>query len=500
MSRNSIGQLKSLLGEIYDLNAALAVLGWDQQTYMPTGGSEDRGSAMATVSRIMHLKIISDELQKSLSECEADAGRWEADSDEARLLKVTRREVNRRIRIPADWVASFAEATAVGQEMWEQAKGTSDFKRFQPYLEKIFELRREYASFFQPYDHIYDPMLDEFEPGLKTADVQAIFAILRKEQVGLIRELASHPQVDSSFLHQFYPENLQWEFGVDIISNMGFDWNRGRQDNSAHPFTTTFGMGDVRITTRLIPDHLSSALFSTIHEAGHALYEQGFSPSLLRTPLATGASMAIHESQSRMWENLVGRSRSFWKFYYPKLQMLFPSQLANVPMDVFYKGINRVEPSLIRTESDEATYNLHIMLRLEMEIALLERKIEVRDLPEIWRDRMKEYLGVIPKDDAHGVLQDIHWAGGLIGYFPTYALGNVISAQVWEQIEKSIPNLQDEITQGNLKPLQNWLHENIHVHGAKFETQELVKKVTGSEIDPQPYLRYLNSKFKEIYS
>ena len=281
---------------------------------------------------------------------------------------------------------------------------------------------------------------------------------------------------------------------------MGFDWNRGRQDNSAHPFTTTFGMGDVRITTRVIPDNLGSALFSTIHEGGHALYEQGFSPSLLRTPLATGASMAVHESQSRMWENLVGRSRSFWTFYYPKLQQLFPTQLGNVSMEMFYKGINRVEPSLIRTESDEATYNLHVMLRLEIEIALLERKVEVRDLPEIWRNRMQEYLGVTPKDDAHGVLQDIHWAGGLIGYFPTYALGNVISAQLWEMIKKDIPDLDDQIAHGQFRNILDWLRHNIHVHGAKFETQELVQKVTGSKIDPAPYLKYLNTKFREVYS
>ncbi len=500
MSGNSLEQLKNLLGEVYDLNAALAVMGWDQQTYMPTGGAEERGSAMATLSRIMHLKITSDEMQKCLSGCENGSGDWSVDSDEARLVKITRREVNRRIRIPADWVANFAEATAVGQETWEQAKETSNFSRFEPYLEKIIELRREYASFFQPYDHIYDPLLDEFEPGLKTADVQTIFSTLRNDQVTLIQELASRPQVDSSFLHQFFPENLQWEFGLGVISNMGFDWNRGRQDNSAHPFTTTFGMGDVRITTHIMPNNLASALFSTIHEAGHALYEQGFSPSLMRTPLATGASMAVHESQSRMWENLVGRSKCFWVHYYPKLQQLFPSQLSNVPLDMFYKGINRVEPSLIRTESDEATYNLHIMLRLEMEIALLDRKIEVHDLPEIWRERMKEYLGVVPKDDAHGVLQDIHWAGGLVGYFPTYALGNIISAQIWECILKDIPDLDEQIGRGHFIPLLNWLRQNIHTHGAKFETQELVKKVTGSVIDPQPYLRYLNTKFKEIYS
>jgi carboxypeptidase Taq len=500
MNGTSFNQLKALLGEVYDLNGALSILGWDQQTYMPPGGSEERGSAMATISRIMHLKITSDELQKCLSDCESQLSGLDPDSDEVRLVKVPRREINRRIRIPADWVAGFAEATSIGQEKWEEAKGASDFNRFQPYLERIIELRREYASFFQPYDHIYDPMLDEFEPGLKTADVQPIFEVLRKQQVELIHELASRPQVESAFLRQFFPENAQWDFGVDVISNMGFDWNRGRQDNSAHPFTTTFGMGDVRITTRVIPDNLASALFSTIHEGGHALYEQGFSPSLLRTPLATGASMAVHESQSRMWENLVGRSKSFWSFYYPKLQQLFPSQLANVSMDMFYKGINRVEPSLIRTESDEATYNLHVMLRLEIEIALLERKVEVRDLPEIWHNRMQEYLGVTPKDDTHGVLQDIHWAGGLIGYFPTYALGNVISAQIWDAVKKDIPDLDEQIARGQLRSLLDWLRKNIHVHGAKFETQELVEKVTGSKIDPVPYLKYLNTKFREVYS
>ncbi|HEX7556928.1 MAG TPA: carboxypeptidase M32, partial [Leptolinea sp.] len=486
MSIDHFEKLKSLLGEIYDLNAALAVLGWDQQTYMPSGGAEERGSAMATLARIMHIKITSEELQRSLEECEIQSAGMSPDSDEVRLIKITQREVNRRKRIPADWVASFAEVTAIGQESWQKAKGISDFSFFQPQLEKIIELRREYAAFFQPYDHIYDPLLDEFEPGLKTADVQRIFSVLREQQVALIKELTTRPQVDASFLHQNFPEEKQWSFGVDVISDIGFDWNRGRQDNSAHPFTTTFGMGDVRITTRLIPNYLGSALFSTIHEAGHALYEQGFNPSLRRTPLAAGASMAIHESQSRMWENLVGRSRSFWEHYYLKLQNLFPEQLGEINRDRFYKGINRVEPSLIRTESDEATYNLHIMLRLEMEIALLERKIDVRDLPEIWGDRMQEYLGIVPMDDAHGVLQDIHWAGGMVGYFPTYALGNVISAQIWEKIQKDIPSLDENISRGNFAPLLDWLRMNIHTHGAKFETQELVKKVTGSEIDPQP--------------
>ncbi len=500
MNANSFDRLKALLGEVYDLNATLSLLGWDQQTYMPGGGAEERGNAMATISRIMHLKVTSDELQKCLEDCEKQTAGMPEDSDDFCLVKVTRREVTRRIRIPADWVASFAEATAIGQEKWEKAKGTSDFSSFQPSLERIMELRREYASFFQPYDHIYDPLLDEFEPGLKTVDVQKIFDVLREEQVALIRELSEKPQVDSSFLRQYYPENAQWEFGVEVVSNMGFDWNRGREDSSAHPFTTTIGMDDVRITTRVISDNFATALFSTIHEGGHALYELGFNSALRRSPLATGASMAVHESQSRLWENLVGRSRSFWIHYYPRLQLLFPAQLANVPLETFYKGINRVEPSLIRTESDEATYNLHVMLRLELEIALLEHKIEVRDLPELWKNRMDEYLGVVPKDDAHGVLQDIHWAGGLVGYFPTYALGNVISAQLWGCIQKDIPDLDEQISTGQFNPLLNWLRTNIHTHGAKFETQELVKRVTGSPIDPQPYLRYLRTKFREIYS
>lgn len=493
-------KLKNLLGEIYDLNAAQAVLGWDQQTYMPSGGAEERGSALATLARMSHLKTTSEELQRCLEECRKQAVGMPTDSDEARLVTVTQREVNRKLRIPTDWVGTFAEATAIGQEVWELAKTTSDFALFQPHLEKIIELRREYAAFFKPYDHIYDPLLDEFEPGLKTADVEQVFSVLREKQVTLIRELTNRPQVDSSFLYKFYPEDLQWSFGVDVISDFGFDWERGRQDKSAHPFTTSFGMGDVRITTRLIPNHLGSALFSTMHEAGHAMYEQGFSPALKRTPLATGASMAVHESQSRMWENLIGRSKTFWKYYYPKLQNLFPGHLGNISLETFYRGINRVEPTLIRTESDEATYNLHIMLRLELEIALLDRKVDVKDLPDVWRSKMKEYLGVVPEDDAHGVLQDIHWAGGLVGYFPTYALGNVISAQIWTKILKDIPALDTMISRGEFAPLLGWLHDNIHVHGAKFETQELVKKITGSPIDPQPYLNYLTTKFKEIYT
>ena len=267
-----------------------------------------------------------------------------------------------------------------------------------------------------------------------------------------------------------------------------------------HPFTTSFGIDDVRITTRFDPERAASALFSTMHEGGHAMYEQGIAKSLRRYPLANGASMAVHESQSRMWENLVGRSKSFWTFFYPKLVKRFPSQLANVTLEQFYRGINKVEPSLIRVEADEATYNLHIMLRMELEIAMLEGRLQAGDLPQAWNQKMSEYLGVTPPNDREGVLQDVHWSGGMMGYFPTYALGNLVSAQLWEKIHQDLPGLDDQIRQGKFDDLLGWLRVNVHQHGAKFQPQVLVKRVTGSTIRPEPYMRYLRTKYAEIYN
>jgi carboxypeptidase Taq len=285
---------------------------------------------------------------------------------------------------------------------------------------------------------------------------------------------------------------------VEVITKFGYDWNRGRQDKAPHPFTTKFSINDVRITTRVAPDFINSMLFGSMHECGHALYGMGVAPELERTGLDDGASFGVHESQSRMWENLVGRSFPFWQYFYPRLQEIFP-QLASVPLEKFYKGINKVQPSFIRVEADEATYNLHIMLRLEMEIALLEGKVAVKDLPGLWNAKMQEYLGVTPPNDAKGVLQDIHWSGGSIGYFSTYALGNLISVQLWEKINQELPDLEEQIRKGQFETLLAWLREKIHRHGAKFEPQELVQKVTDSKIDPAAYLRYLTKKYSEIY-
>jgi len=494
-----LNMLKEILGEVADLYAVESLLGWDMQTYMPRGGAEVRGYQQATIGKIAHEKFISEEVGRLLEELKLATAEMDPDSDEARLVKVTNRLYEKEVKVPTEWVMEFAQVTTAAHQAWGEARAENNFPKFQPFLEKIVDLHKRYAEIFAPYDHIYDPLLDDFEPGLKTKDVKAIFGALRPQQVELIKAIKERPQVDSSFLHQPFDEQKQWEFGVKVISKFGFDWNRGRQDKSLHPFTTGFGIDDVRITTRVSPNFLNMALFGSMHETGHALYDLGSDHKYERSPLAHGASLAIHESQSRMWENLVGRSLPFWEHFYPQLQEFFPAQLGNVALDKFYKGINRVEPSLIRVEADEATYNLHIMLRLEIEIALMEGSLAVKDLPEAWNSRMQEYLGLTPPDDAQGVLQDIHWSNGMIGYFSTYALGNLVSAQLWERINRDIPDLPEQIRQGKFDALLGWLRQQIHQYGSKFEPQELVQRVTGSKIDPAPYLRYLKEKLGKVY-
>ena len=494
-----LDQLKAAINEAFDIYNAISLLSWDQQVNMPPGGEEDRGYASSTLERLFHQKITAPEVGNLIDAASEEVKDFDPDSDEVRLVKITRREYLRRVKVPSRWVVEFSQATTNAQNAWMEARATANFSRFQPSLQKIVDLKREYASFFAPYQHVYDPLLDEYEPGMKTAEVQAIFSQIRPQQVALIKAIGQKPQIDDSFLHIPYDEKAEWDFGSEVITRFGYDWNRGRKDKSAHPFTQGFGTGDVRVTTRFDPERALSMLFSDMHEAGHGMYDQGFGKNLARTPLSNGASMGIHESQSRMWENLVGRSLPFWKFFYPLMQARFSQQLGGIDLMTFYRAINKVEPSLVRVEADEATYNLHIMLRLEIEIALMEGTLEVKDLPQAWNARMQDYLGITPPDDAQGVLQDVHWSWGMIGYFPTYALGNLISVQLWEAVHKDIPDLEQQFERGEFRVLLSWLGEKVHRHGAKFEPQELIQKVTGSKIDPQPYLRYLKSKYGEIY-
>ena len=490
-------QLKEKLGEVADIGRAASILSWDQQVNMPPGGNEARGQQLATLSKIAQEKFITDEVGELIEDLKQELNG--ADTDEAALVRVAARDYDKARRVPPSFIAEQALVTSKAFEAWMEARNKSDFSIFQPHLEKVVELIHKYISFFPPADHPYDTLLDNYEPGMKTAEVKAIFDGLRPKQVKLIKAIASSKQVKDGFLFKKYSEKKLMDFGVNVITRFGYDWTRGRQDKAPHPFAETFSVNDVRITTRYEDDNPLAMLFSTMHESGHAMYEQGVNPSYDRTPIAGGTSLAVHESQSRMWENLVGRSLPFWEHFYPAFKKQFASQLDGVSLKSFYKAINKVKPSLIRVNADEATYNLHVMLRLELEIGMVEGSIPVKDLPEVWNTKMQEYLGITPPDDARGVLQDIHWSGGAIGYFSTYALGNLVSAQLWEKINKEIRDLDDQIRHGDFSELLAWLRKNIHQHGQKYEPQKLVETVTGSRISPEPYVRYLTKKYSEIY-
>lgn len=494
-----LARLKAILGEVSDLNKAASVLGWDQQVNMPPMGAEARGQQLATLSKIIQEKFTADEVGHLLDDLKREFDGADPDSDEVALIRVTARNYEKAKCVPPEFVAEQAVAGTQGFAAWVEAKGKSDFAIFRPALEKNVELIEKYISFFPPTDHPYDVLLDDYEPGMKTADVKSIFDGLRPKQVKLLKAIAASKQVKDEFLHKKYNEQKLWDFGVNVISQFGYDWQRGRQDKAPHPFETSFSVNDVRITTRFDKENPFSTLFGTMHESGHAMYEQGIDPKYERTPLAGGTSLAIHESQSRMWENLVGRSLPFWEHFFPSLKKTFPSQLEGISLKNFYKAINKVQPSFIRVTADEATYNLHIMLRLEMEIGMVEGTMAIKDLPDLWNTKMQEYLGITPFDTARGVLQDVHWSYGSIGYFSTYALGNLVSAQLWEKINKDIRGLDDQIRNGEFGELLTWLRKNLHQYGHKYDPQDLVQRITGSKITPEPYVRYLTKKYNEIY-
>ncbi len=496
---DKLDELKAILGEVADLGSAAAVLSWDQQANMPPAGGEARGQQLATLGKIAQQMATSEKVGKLIDDLKKEFEGADADSDDAAYVRVAARNYDKAVRVPPEFVAEQAVVTTKAFEAWVEAKGKSDFSIFRPHLEKVLDLVKKYISFFPPADHPYDTLLDDFEPGMKTSDVQDIFNPLRPKQVDLLKKIAKKPQVKDAFLYKKYNEKKLWDFGEEVAKAFGYDFNRGRQDKVPHPFQTTFSVNDVRITTRFEADKPLAMLFSTMHESGHAMYEQGVNPAYERTPLLGGTSLAVHESQSRMWENLVGRSMPFWEHFYPGFKKIFPSQLDGVSLKAFYKAINKVEPSFIRVNADEATYNMHIMLRLELEIAMVEGKVDIKDLPDLWNTKMQEYLGVTPPNDAQGVLQDVHWSYGAIGYFSTYALGNLVSAQLWEKINKDIPDLDDQIGKGKFDALLGWLREKIHQYGHKYDPQDLVQKVTGSRINSAPYVRYLTKKYSDIY-
>ncbi len=492
--------LKETVAEISDLHAAMALLEWDQQTYMPSNSAADRSGQIGTLAKLAHEKASSAEFGRLIDAASRETASMPADSMEVCLCRKLRRNFEKTSRVPSSLVARTAGTAAKAHHAWAEAKEKSDFSIFQPYLASLIDLRREYAELFRPYQNIYDPLLDNFEEGYTVAKVDPVFAALREKQVALLKKIASCKQVDDSFLHAEYDERKQLEFVNRVIARMGYDFTRGRQDMSAHPFTTSFGLNDVRITTKVFRKLPVSCLLSSVHECGHALYELGIDKALNRTPLGEGASFGFHESQSRLWENLVARSHDFWVFFYPEFRKAFPEHLANVSLEEFYRAVNKVEPSFIRTEADEATYNLHIMLRYEMEKDMLNGVIEVGDIPEAWNRKSQDYLGITPENDAQGVLQDIHWSMGEFGYFPTYALGNLIAAQIWARAEQELPSLGESIRKGDLSSLLGFLRRDLHVYGAKFTPEETLRLSTGSDrIDPDCFIGLLEKKYSAIY-
>jgi carboxypeptidase Taq len=495
-----LDELKIRLMEIFDLQHIGALLGWDEATYMPAGGAPARGRQSALLARLAHEKSVDPTIGRLLDELRPYEEGLPFDSDDASLIRVARREYERAIKIPPKFMAEFYEHGSRSYNAWVAARPENNFKALAPLLERTVDLSRQMADFFPGYEHIADPLIDFADYGMKATTLRSLFAQLRRELVPIVQAITSQPPADDSCLKKNYPQADQLAFGLEVIKQLGYDFNRGRQDLTHHPFMTSFSLGDVRITTRIKEDDLSDGLFSTIHESGHAMYEQGIRMELEGTPLAGGVSAGIHESQSRTWENLVGRSRGFWEYFFPKLQAKFPEQLKGISLDTFYRAVNKVQRSLIRTDADELTYNLHVMIRFDIELALLEGNLLVRDLPEYWHLRYNADLGMRAPDDRDGVMQDVHWFGGTVGgAFQGYTLGNIMGAQFFAQALNAHPEIPQEMSQGKFETLHTWLIDNVYQHGSKFTASELIERVTGGPLSIEPYLNYLKTKYGELY-
>ena len=488
------------MAALADLRNVAQLLDWDQQTMMPPGGAPARAETAATVQKISHEMFVSDETGRLIEAASAHLDGAPPDSDEASLVRVTSRQWDKARRVPAELAADLARAASVGHQAWVLAREASDFAAFVPYLERNFELIRRYVDCFDSFECAYDVLLDDYEPGGRTSDVARLFDELKGELRPMIAEVERHDdRVDDSLLYGDFPVDRQRQLVGWLLERMGFDRSAWRIDDAVHPFATGFSNRDVRITTRWDERFLPTSMYGAMHECGHGLYEEGIAQSLQRTPLGHAESLALHESQSRLWENMVGRGRPFCRVLAPRIAELFADRRSTLNGDSLYRAVNRVAPSLIRVEADEVTYSLHIIVRFELEQELVDGRLAIRDLPEAWNARHKEYLGVEVPDDANGVLQDVHWAAGLIGYFPTYALGNLIAGQMFERAHADLPDLDAQLAAGELHGLREWLREHVHRHGAKFSSSELLDRVVGGPIAVGPFVDYLKAKLSEVY-
>jgi carboxypeptidase Taq len=496
---SAVARLRDTLGEVTDLWRAAAVLRWDQETCMPPGGVEDRANQTATLSRLAHERFTSPEMARLLEEAEAEVAGLPPDDDDASLARVTRRDLDLQTRVPADLVADMARAAAEAQPVWHQAKDAGDWSLFVPAMERTVELHGRLTEALGYGERPYDALIEASEPGLTTSRVEGLFAEIRTAIAPLVAGISAHAgRVDAAVLDRPFDERRQLAFALDTITHLGYDLERGRQDVSAHPFCTSFGPGDVRLTTRTGPTLGDSCLYSSIHEAGHAMYNQGVPRSLDRTPLWGGASSGVHESQSRLWENVVGRSRAFADWLVPRLRAACPESLGDLEPEPFWRAINQVRPSYIRVDADEVTYNLHILLRFQLENDLLEGRLRVADVPDAWAAQLHELLGLERPNDRDGALQDIHWTDSM-GEFVGYTLGNVIGAQLMQAARRELPDLEAGYAVGEFEPLLWWMRDRVHRHGRKLTPDELVERATGGPISAGPWIAYVREKFTSLY-
>src|ERR1700736_3869442 len=497
---DTLDRLKTLLGEVSDLHRAGAVLDWDQETYMPPGGVQNRSEQLSTLSEVAHRKFISDEVGRLLDAAETKVANQPFDSDDASLVRVTRRDYEQDRKLPPELVAELTRASSAARPFWQQARREANFDLFAPYLEKNVELNIKVAEALAYEKRPYSALLSRTEPGLTTDQLEAIFAELKAAIVPLVADIKRRADaVDDSVLRRGFDPDKQVKYALDTVAALGYDLERGRQDISTHPFSIAFGPGDVRITTRVNRDFFNECFFGSVHEAGHGMYFQGIGRNLDRTTLWDGASPGVHESQSRLWENLIGRSLPFWRHFFPSLRETFPEPLKGVDAEAFYRAVNKSYPSYIRVEADEVTYNLHVLLRFELENDMLEGRLKVHDLPEAWNELFKSYVGLDVPNDREGVLQDIHWSFVGFAEFPGYTLGNIISAQLMEKIRSDIPDLDSQIERGEFGNLLGWLQEHVYKHGRKFTPNELLERVTGRGLTPKPWIAYVRQKYGWIY-
>lgn len=488
---------QGMMRKIADIQYASAVLNWDQETYMPPKGAAFRAQQLSTLAGIGHELATTKELGDLLNTLSADESLIEK---EKRNIKQSLKNYNDNKKYTTEFVQELSKTISESFQAWQKAKEENNFAVYAPHLEKLVKLKREECKLLGTFAHPYDALLNQYEPGAKTADLEVLFTDVRNQLVAFVKKISDKNQNKDSFMFLNYDKQKQWEFGLELLKEMGYDFEGGRQDASSHPFTTNFSSQDVRVTTRINEKDLNEMIWSCIHEGGHALYEQGLPASEYGLPSGEYVSLGIHESQSRLWENNVGRSLVYWKANFSKLQKAFPENFNAVTFEDFYKAMNIVKPSLIRTSADELTYHFHVLIRFEIEKALIEGTIEVKDLPSYWNKKYKEYLGLDVPSDSKGVLQDIHWSHGSFGYFPTYSLGSFYAAQFFAQAKKEIIGLESEIEKGNTKPLLDWLRDKVHRHGKFYSAEELCIYITGEKLNFKYFMDYATNKYTQLYN